>query len=69
MRQEAILRYVGAPDEDPPQNTTYEDGDRKGLVCCPQVWYNFRTNGNKKTVDLKNKTTVKSNISDLTWVM
>ena len=32
MRQEAILRYIGAPDEDPSQNVTYQDGNRDGLV-------------------------------------
>ena len=32
MRQESILRYIGAADEDPSQNVTYQDGNRDGLV-------------------------------------
>ncbi len=34
VRQEAILRYAGAPDADPPGGTTYEDADRQGEVSC-----------------------------------
>ena len=33
MHQEATLRYSGAPEEEPSQNTTYMDTDRRGLVC------------------------------------
>ena len=35
MLQVAILRYVGAGDEDPPGDITYIDADRPGKVIGP----------------------------------
>ncbi|XP_060581710.1 uncharacterized protein LOC132738260 [Ruditapes philippinarum] len=63
VKQVAILRYAGAPDEEPTGSTTWEDADRPGLKLNP--WNMKGDESNIQVSELKSRQSGKAGLKEI----